>query len=246
MVLTPHIPSTHVSPRSRRGFTLVELIVAAVIAAMIAGSAVASVSQMLKLKTKSAARQQVYERADMATGRMALDLANVIRHHNLQFARITVSDGGAGDSARDGLMLLTRSVRPVRDETDAAEGGEYEVQFRIKPVSGTDQRPALWRRRDPGHDTFLDAGGVAAPVVRGVRALSIQAYDGNEWFDSWDSDAEGFPHAIRVEVTVDSDDGTATAVSRRTVAIDRTPLPPVPVETIDTGTTTPSSSGGGS
>ncbi len=235
--------------QSRAGFTLVELIVAAVIAALVAGSAVASVSQMLKLKAKSAARQQAYERADMAVGRIALDLGNIVRHHNLQFARVNVTDGGSGSAARDGLMLLTRSVRPVRDETDASEGGEYEVQYRVAPVSPTDTHSALWRRRDPAHDTFLDAGGVAAPVVRGVKALSIQAYDGNDWFDAWDSDTYGYPHAVRVEVTVDSDDGTATAVARRTIAIDRTPLPPVPADSTSTNTTTPSpapSSGGAS
>lgn len=217
---------------------------------MVAGSAVASVSQMLKLKAKSAARQQAYERADMATSRMALDLSNIVRHHNLLFARVSVTDGGSGSEARDSLLLLTRSIRPVRDETDAAEGGEYEVQYKIRPVSATDPRSALWRRRDPAHDAFLDAGGVASPVVRGVKSLSIQAYDGNDWFDSWDSDTDGYPHAISVEVTVDSDDGTATATSRRTVAMDRTPLPPVPVDSTDTSTTKPSGStsgtGGGS
>jgi len=230
----------------RRGFTLVELIVAAVIAALVAGSAVASVTQMLKLKAKSAARQQAYERADMATGRMALDLANIVRHHNLQFARVSVTDGGTGPTARDGLMLLTRSVRPVRDEMDAAEGGEYEVQYRVKPYSATDQTSALWRRRDPAHDLFMDAGGVAAPLVRCIKTVSIQAYDGNDWFDSWDSDADGYPHAIRVEITVDSDDGTATATSRRTIAIDRTPLPPVPVDETDSTTPTTPATGGAS
>ena len=140
------------SARARAGFTLVELIVAAVIAALVAGSAVGAVSQMLKLKSKSAARQQAYERADVAAARIALDLCNIVRHHNLQFARVTVSDGGAGDTAHDGLLLLTRSSRPVRNEEDGVEGGEYEVQYRVGPMGGQDNAQALWRRCDPAHD----------------------------------------------------------------------------------------------
>lgn len=233
--------------RTHRGFTLVELLVAAVIAAIVAGSAVASVSQMLRLKAKSAARQQAFERADIAAERMCLDMCNIVRHHNLQFARVTVTDGGSGTQANDGLMLLTRSVRPVRNEMDAAEGGEYEVQYRVQAAGATDPRPALWRRCDPAHDLYQDAGGVAAPVVRGVKSLSIQAYDGNEWFEAWDSDSDGYPHAIRIEITTESDDGLASAMCRRTVAMDRTPLPPVPAEETDSGgsttPTTPSSTG---
>ncbi|MBX3375912.1 MAG: prepilin-type N-terminal cleavage/methylation domain-containing protein [Phycisphaeraceae bacterium] len=224
--------------RGRRGFTLVELIVAAVVAALVAGSAVGAVSQMLRLKAKSQARQQAFERADAAVGRIALDLCNVVRHHNLQFARVSISDGGAGDSARDGLLLLTRSTRPVRSEEDGAEGGEYEVQYRIGPLGAGVNTPALWRRCDPAFDAFQDAGGVAVPVVAGVTSLSLQAYDGSQWFDSWDSDSGGYPHAVRVVVIASSDDGLATATGRRTIAIDRTPTPP---EAADESTT----SGGG-
>jgi len=233
------------SARARAGFTLVELIVAAVIAALVAGSAVGAVSQMLKLKSKSAARQQAYERADVAAARIALDLCNIVRHHNLQFARVTVSDGGAGDTAHDGLLLLTRSSRQVRNEEDGVEGGEYEVQYRVGPMGGQDNAQALWRRCDPAHDPYQDAGGVAAPVVRGVKSLSIRAYDGNEWFDSWDSDSDGYPHAVQVVVTVDSDDGLATAVARRTIAMDRTPTPPAPADsTTPSSATTPTTGGG--
>ena len=225
----------------RRGFTLVELIVAAVVAALVAGSAVGAVSQMLRLKTRSLARQQAWERADMAVNRIALDLCNIVRHHNLQFARVSVSDGGPGEGSYDSILLLTRSSRPVRNEMDLPEGGEYEVQYRVQAGAVPNDPPTLWRRCDPAFDAFQDAGGIAAPIARGVKTLSIRSYDGTDWFDSWDSDTSGYPHAVMVQVTVESDDRLASATSRRVIAIDRTPTPPEPVD--DTGTNSNSSSG---
>jgi hypothetical protein len=62
----------------------------------------------------------------------------------------------------------------------------------------------------------------------GVR---IQAFDGTTWFDDWDTDSDGYPHAVRVTVTARSDDGSVTRVSRRTIAVDRVPLPVTPPST---------------
>ena len=69
--------------------------------------------------------------------------------------------------------------------------------------------------------TYVDAQGTAR---------SVEASDGSEWFGAWNSDSDGLPHLVRVTVTARSDDGTGVATFRRVVAVDRVPIPPVPME----------------
>ena len=37
-------------------------------------------------------------------------------------------------------------------------------------------------------------------LVEGIVGLSIEAYDGNEWYHEWDSDYDGLPLAVRLTV----------------------------------------------
>jgi len=207
---------------NRHAFTLVELIVTTVIGVVIAGAVTTSISQFLRARSASASRHEAYSRAESAAARIATDLLNTVRNPDLLYSRISITPGAS--DASDELLVLTKSTRPLRGDEYNPEGDEYESQFRIAP--GANGRPALWRRLDPGLDLYVDAGGIAAPVVPGVIGLSLEGYDGTEWFDKWDSDTDGLPHAVRVTITALSDDGRTRAVARRLVAIDRVPLPP--------------------
>jgi hypothetical protein len=74
---------------------------------------------------------------------------------------------------------------------------EFETQFRIE----TDALgPALWQRRDAVPDEYPRGGGVATPLVAGVVSLAAEAYDGELWYQDWDSDYHGLPLAVRITV----------------------------------------------
>ncbi len=213
--------------RTRKGFTLVELVVAAVAGSILVGAVAVSLGQMMRTRNVSATRRVAFQAADAAAARIAADLQSVARDPDLTFCKVQITNGGLPGQERDQILLLTKSDRPVRGLEGVPEGDVFEVQYRVGPSLGQE---SLWRRIDPAMDDFLDAGGVAAPVADGVVAFSVEASDGTTWFESWDSDAEGMPHAVRFTVTVRGP-GTdiarsPLAVSRRTIAIDRVPLPP--------------------
>lgn len=229
------------TPRAatRLAFTLVELLIASIITVFIAGATTTAISQALKARAATQARLQARARADAAASRIADDLQHAVRDTDLFFARLVILDGG---DQPDELLLYVRSHRIVRPRSGQPEGDEYEVQYRLafgeadgvshRPETGaTVHRPeagvtgALWRRVDPVPDEVPDGGGVASPIVDGLTSLSVEATDGLLWYATWDSDADGYPHAVRVILTASDDTGRYTATARRTIALDRTPQP---------------------
>jgi prepilin-type N-terminal cleavage/methylation domain-containing protein len=206
------------------GFTLVELLVGVVVAGFVAGATATAVSQLARAKARSEARLVAHDRAHAAAARMAHDALSAIRDHDLRFAKVQVIDEGAG-ALGDQLLVFIRSIRPVRGLPGVPEGGDFEVQYRLEPDPDAAGRAVLWRRSDVALDSNPYGGGVAVPLMSGVRTLRIEATDGQSWLPVWDSDFDGLPHGLRITVTASDDDGRFTATARRVVAIDRVPLP---------------------
>jgi prepilin-type N-terminal cleavage/methylation domain-containing protein len=227
--MTPHTrqPAT----RSQRAFTLVELIVAAIVTGVLAGAVTTALSRLVSIRARTDERLEAVERADMAADRIAIDAMTVVRDHDLTFCRVTVVDSEANGVPRDELLLLVRSYRRVRPLSEGRESAEQEAQYRVADLAGA-EGTGLWRRSDHALDRAQDAGGLARTIVPGVVSLGIQAYDGSSWYDVWDSDFDGMPHALRVTVVAkaDVDDRLVTATARRIIAIDRVPLA---AETLD-------------
>ncbi len=212
----------------RRGFTLVEVVVAGMLVAGVASAVTISLSQALKAKTNSSSRQSAMLRAGSAAGLIARDVVNVVREGDLYLARVLIENGESEGRARDEILVFSTLVELARPTSDDAEGGEYEVQYRVtdERVEGGDggeMEAVLWRRLDPIPDDVPDGGGVAFPVVLGVESLSIEAFDGSVWLSEWDSDLDGYPYAVRIEVVAASEDGRRREAFRRVVAIDRVP-----------------------
>lgn len=223
-------------PSPRRAFTLAEIIVAVVITAFLAGATSLAISQATRARDASAARVEAHLRAETAASRVADDVQNTVRDAEVFFTRVLITNR----ADRDELLIYTRSMKLVRPRAEQGEGGEYECQYRLEPLppgvgprnlSRGPEAPlfALWRRIDPVPDEVPDGGGIAAAIVTGITSLSITAYDGSSWFETWDSDSSGYPHAISITAVATDDSGRYTATARRIIALDRTPLPEVPV-----------------
>jgi uncharacterized membrane protein YgcG len=229
----------------RRSFTMIEMIVAAVIVSFVLGSVSISLMQIGKARTTSRLRLQANLRAQAALEAIRRDIAGVMRSEDLFLTRVLLTDEveytSLGTMDRDDLLIFSDRVRPTRELEYNGEGMEYETQYR---VVDDDLGPVLLQRRDPVPDRYWAGGGTVTPVGEGVVSLKIEAYDGQWWWDEWDSDELGLPWAMRVTVTTLGSDSGADAYAepamfatlRTIVAIDRTPVPPPPEEelTVDT------------
>lgn len=233
-----------------RGFTLIEVLIATILIAIISGAIYISVAQTMRARDRSQARAEASARAVAAADMIAADARSTLRSADLLESRVWITRSGKAGGGRDGLLLFGHLVWPARPGAGQLEGDECEVQFRVEPdpspIRAEDggERVALWRRVDPVIDQYPDAGGVAVALVDGLRSLSIQATaDGSAWIDDWDSDQSGMPHAIRITVTAADDAGRHVATARRVIAFDRVPLPSE-VEEPETATTTGGTSTG--
>ena len=203
---------------------------AGLIIALLLGTVTMSLHQLGKVKSLSARHLAACLRADAALAALRSEIVSVLRADDLFFSRLQVTDR-AGPSAlglldRDSILLFNTRLRPVREIDYIGEGMSYETQLRIEE---DEVGPVLWQRRDPVPDEYPLGGGVATPLVEGIIAVSIEAYDGFQWFEEWDSDTDGLPWALKVMVVAsgylpgtDAYDAP-TAVLRTVIPIDRVP-----------------------
>ncbi len=212
----------------RRGFTLVELILAGAIAALVLITVVTTLSQVGRARTISRARLLAHLRADAALDAVRRDLTSVLRDADLFRSRVLLLDGSTAallgrerfDLARDEVLVFNGRLEPLGEIDYNGEGGEYETQYRIDEDN---LGVALWQRRDAVPDEWPDGGGVATPIAEGLVGLEIRAYDGQEWYDEWDSDLDGLPWGFQISVTaVGTEDGSMDDVDPRTMTTLRT------------------------
>jgi type II secretion system protein J len=224
---------------SARGFTVIELVIAIAVGAIVVvtiGSVLSRVSQ-----TRDVARTQLdaVSRANAALDALRTDLVSVVRDEDLYNTRVLLLDGTGyspiGPADRDEVLVYNNRLRPMKRDDYQGEGGEYESQYRLDAVDGV-----LWMRRDAVPDQNGEGGGMAIPVVDGVVAVSIEAYDGEAWYPDWDSDEMGLPWALRVSVTAVGGDLENPSASRPMVTLrtqiplDRIVPPPPPPEEEET------------
>ena len=188
--------------RARSGFTLAELVVAGLVAAIVVGAIGASLSQLARTRTVSRVRLDSHLRTSMALDRIRREVQGAIRSDDLFDSRLLIVDdtvsAPVGDLDRDELLVFNTKVRPVRERTYSGDGQEWETAIRVEE---DEIGSALWMRTDAVPDDVDRGGGMAEPIMSGIIGVKFEAYDGSSWRDEWDSDIEGMPWAVRVTIS---------------------------------------------
>jgi len=197
-----------------RGFTLVEVIIAVAITAVIGVTVAGSFRRAADARELAEAQDERFTGARLALSRMAREVTEAFlsEHYDRKRfrERLTVFRGkDSGD--RDELLFATFTHARLR--RDAKESDQAVVEYRLDPNPERPGEQALFRREKARLDDEPDRGGTRALVLEHVKGFDAQFWDWKkqEWVREWDSstvERQGtLPTRVRLRLRLAMPDG---------------------------------------
>jgi prepilin-type N-terminal cleavage/methylation domain-containing protein len=200
----------------KTGFTLIELTISAAVASIILVASYLCLNAGVATQKLIEPRTEVLQSARVALAMMSADLRSACSlSPDFDFVG---EQRALGEMEADNLDFATHFYTPARPR----EGDYCQVSYFVDKSRGAELRGAelfsLWRRRNPHLAPDPLTGGSREEIVRGLRGLTLEYYDGLDWYDTW-GDASikkkvkytatpppnltGFPEAVRITLLLD-------------------------------------------
>lgn len=196
-------------------FTLIEMITALLMVAMLAGSMYASLRIAFRAQAAAEAAVEPARTADVAMELLRDDIQNAFPPSTTENQILKVFIGTDATDARgadaDTLELCTTADAK---EHAAANGELKQVILKVNAPANTSDhilvrevaRNLLTNGTEPRWDEEI--------ICRGVAGFNLRYFDGEAWQDSWDSNTSFIPLPLAVEVTLQLDRPTAGGGTR--------------------------------
>jgi prepilin-type N-terminal cleavage/methylation domain-containing protein len=213
--------------RRARAFTLLELLVALAMAAIIAGSLYASLRSGFRARAQAEAQVEPVRTAELATALLRADFesarpADGTLSGPFVGQDLTGDQGLAADSVSfftlgnptDPLAAAAATAGAPADMSGVGltpttgEARQVEIAITSYPGPGGAAEPCLVRRVNTNLLAQVTAEPYEEVLCRGVRSLNVRYYDGLTWQDSWDSTTLDNAIPVAVEVTLELDRST--------------------------------------
>lgn len=212
--------------KSMRGFSLIEIMVALVLMAMMGTLLMASINSAIKAKDRVEEISGRYQTARQAVARMSreISMAYLSKHINLLDPAYITQFKGRKDS------IYFSAFGNVVRQKDAKESDQQVLGFYLE--TDKDGVKNLMRRAQPNLNMDVEKGGRAQVLCPNVSALEFAYYDDqlNKWDEEWIADPSGLvsqgtisgqdempkapsqkqwrlPKYVRITMTVNMDDG---------------------------------------
>ncbi len=188
----------------QRGFTLVELLIAIAILALL------SVAASTLLGSSLENQQQIEQRAERLR---ALGTALVIMRRDLEQMAPRIGRDLHGDS-HESMLLSYRDSEVERLQFTRLGRRQLPGSFvgsSLERVRYTLSEEKLQRHSAPVADPVAQTPWRTQTLLEGVRELRLRYYDGREWFDQWpplsrasaDAPVATLPRALSVELELE-------------------------------------------
>lgn len=212
-----------------RGFTLVEIMVAVSITAVMGAMLVGAFQRAYRARELTEQQEDRHAGARVALTRMAREtsMAFLSEHydHRRFRERPTVFRGRDGGD-RDSLLLTTMSHQ--RLTRDARESDQSVVEFALDADPDFPGEEALWRREKVRIDDDPEHGGTRAVLCQHVTSFDVSYWDWRkqEWAREWNAasmERQGtLPTRVRLKLVLKMPDGrSSTFETQARIAIIR-------------------------
>ncbi len=183
----------------KKGFTLVEVMVAVTIGGFImlvaVGTlkAITSSAKMVDININAAAEVR------FAMNLIAKDLVNFYRDENNENTKLI----GIADESADGnsSYMVFYTVNRMKARADQPEGDIYEVEYSLRQDG---EKSLLLRRLWPNpnkeYDEYDDPHGIQAVIAEDIEVFEVRYFDGEEWGNEWPEEMEELPQLIEVSI----------------------------------------------
>ncbi len=199
--------------RARRGFTLLEVMIAVSISAVIGVMALGSFQRAWAARETCETQDERFSGARVALSRMAREVSVAFLSEHYDHRRFrdrpTLFRGRDGGD-RDSLLFTTMSH--VRLDRDAKESDQSVVEYAVDADPDNPGDSALFRREKIRIDDDPERGGARAVLCQHVVAFDVAYWDWTrqEWVKEWTT-APGeralLPTRVRLALALKMPDG---------------------------------------
>lgn len=202
----------HRRHRPRPAFTLLELLVATAMTAIVAVALVTAFKSAFKARDDAEATVASSRSMEVTAEILRLDLESALPPRGILAGPFTATSTGASAGASGQVSSLTfHAASPAGDETGPEVGGGEIRRIELTVESAADGSGDAWLIRRVQPALLPGEAGLSPPeesvICRGVVTFALRYYDGVAWADAWDSAQVGTPQENRlpqaVEVTLE-------------------------------------------
>jgi general secretion pathway protein J len=219
--------------RALRGFTLMEVMVAVAITALM-GTIVAMAFQTgFRAKEVVEGEAEHYRMVRVALNRMAREVGSAFVSDRYDPKRYRDSNDRPTNFVGERDRLLFTTFAHQRLYTDSKESDQAVVEYFVETSTekGARGRQDLKRRVNPNIGERMDRGGTTDVLFEGVKKLEFDYWDSErkEWDDEWDTrrnERKAFlPTRVRITVVALDENGKEAHYTTQTRIPLNTELP---------------------
>ncbi len=203
----------------RSAFTLLELVVAMAMVAIMAASLYASMQIAFRVQKSSETNIEPIRTADLAFEFVRADLQNALPPGNFATSAnlLTgsfVATDGTDDRGGDGDDLVFYNTANAPDRPDA-NGDVKKVELLVYIEDGSGDH-LLVRRTTRNLLSSITSDPDEEVICRNIDGFNLRFYDGGNWLETWDStqEADALPQAVEVTLTLKRKDASAAGGER--------------------------------